>query len=144
MAKKKLSRQNSINSDKKICIMWRNVSTWQILLHISPQDMIFIFIYYVKTFSNWQFVMRWTFSTWQSVIWKNFSTWQIFSPQAPLVVLVTNMRYVIDSPLIAYLVLGISTHVHCAKFYPTMCIKSKLLKHWKVMFKFNFCKRHKS
>ena len=33
------------------------------------------------------------FSTLQSVIWKNFSSWQIFSPQAPLVVLVTNIRY---------------------------------------------------
>ena len=33
------------------------------------------------------------FSTWQSVIWKNFSPRQICSPQAPLVVLVTNIRY---------------------------------------------------
>ena len=31
-------------------IMWRNVSTWQILLHISPHDMIFLFIYHVETY----------------------------------------------------------------------------------------------
>ena len=30
--------------------MWRNVSTWQILLHISPHDMIFLFIYHVETY----------------------------------------------------------------------------------------------
>ena len=33
------------------------------------------------------------FSTWQSVIWKIFSTWQIFSPQPPVVMRVTNIRY---------------------------------------------------
>ena len=30
--------------------MWRNVSTWQILLHISPHDMIFLFIYHAETY----------------------------------------------------------------------------------------------
>ena len=53
MAAKQILRQISMNSDKKIVstfIMWRNVSTWQILLHISPHDMIFLFIYHVETY----------------------------------------------------------------------------------------------
>ena len=36
------------------------------------------------------------FSTWQFVIWKIFSTWQIFSPQPPVVMRVTNIRYAIE------------------------------------------------
>ena len=32
-------------------------------------------------------------SKWQYVMWRNFSTWQIFSPRAPPVVPMTNMKY---------------------------------------------------
>ena len=51
-----------------------------------------------RTFSMWYifftFLMWRNFFTWKSVIWKKISTWQFFSPPAPLVMLVTNIRYV--------------------------------------------------
>ena len=67
-------------------------------LHISPHNTFCSTFIMWRTFSMWYifftFLMWRNFSTWQSVIWKNFFTWQIFSPQALLVMLVTNIRYV--------------------------------------------------
>ena len=75
--------------------MWRNFSIWQICLHISPHDRFVSIFTMWKHFFNWQFVM-WRISPHLSLpSGENFSTWQIFSPQAPLVVPVTNMRYVL-------------------------------------------------
>ena len=74
--------------------MWRNVSTWQILLHISPHVMIFLFIYYVETF--FQLTICHVVKLLHMTIghMEKFLHMTDFSQQAPLVMLVTNIRYV--------------------------------------------------
>ena len=67
--------------------MWRNFSKWQICLHI----------YHMETFRQLTICTVEIFCTWQSVMWRNFSTWQIFSPQPAVVMVVTNIRYVLVS-----------------------------------------------
>ena len=73
--------------------MWRNVSTWQILLHISPHDMIVLFIYHVETYLQLNIchvekLLHMTICHMEKILHMTD-----FSPQAPLVVFVTNIRY---------------------------------------------------
>ena len=94
------------------------------------------------------------FSTWQFIIWKNFSTWQIFSPQAPLVVLVTNITYAkiqITTHHAVLLKYGKLTFIFCLrkvkeqqrffqfdekKLYPIIeSLKPKVLSSWSRYYK---------
>ena len=64
---------------------------YTLFLHISD----FLYISHVENIFHMTICHVENFSTWQSVIWTNFSTWQFFSPRAPPVVPVTNMRYAV-------------------------------------------------
>ena len=76
------------------CIHMTDFSTFLHKTHFAPHfscGELSLCDRFVFTFLMWR-----NFSTWQSVIWKHFFTWRIFSPQALLVVLVTNIRYDYD------------------------------------------------
>ena len=117
-----ISWQNSMNCEEKT-----DLSPHFSCEEMSPRDRffsIFLTIYHVETFLQLTICHMENFSTWQSVLCRNFLHMANFSPQAPPVVPVTNIRYGLEVRLLLHArptEPAKRWHLRCKLWYIAIC-----------------------